>query len=299
MLLQSAAPNAALPSPVKHDTHAPPRIIFLDALRGLAALMVVIFHTATWPAWLPFVATTVDLGHAGVSLFFVISGFVIPLSLQPSRIPTFWVRRILRLFPLYWLVMCVVLGFAITQGGRLPDLSANLWEDRPALTIGANLLMLQYPLGANNLVPNAWTLIYELCFYGLMSVLVAARLRHCAAALMLLALIGLCGLAQLGMEFSNSHWNGGLVAIYLSLMLLGVVLYEAMSGMRSWRFTIGLVALVVVAHLVLEPKTYLASARVAGIGVLPWATSSGICRCRAYCWCWDASAIHCICGICW
>jgi peptidoglycan/LPS O-acetylase OafA/YrhL len=71
--------------------HAPLRIIELDALHGIAALVVVLFHYIDWydkvrghstdPLfWLPW-------GELGVQLFFVISGFVIFMTLQRSKRP--------------------------------------------------------------------------------------------------------------------------------------------------------------------------------------------------------------------
>ncbi len=81
----------------------------LDALRGVAALFVVFFHyTLSRPqADLGF-----KLGSTGVDLFFIISGFVILLSLEHVEKPgQFIINRICRLYPTYW--ASVTISFSI------------------------------------------------------------------------------------------------------------------------------------------------------------------------------------------
>lgn len=82
------------------------RIEFLDGLRGLAILLVVMFHAyARWPELVPYGSTFSNIklfsyGWLGVQLFFLISGFVIFLTLDRcANLSEFLVRRWLRLFP--------------------------------------------------------------------------------------------------------------------------------------------------------------------------------------------------------
>jgi peptidoglycan/LPS O-acetylase OafA/YrhL len=64
------------------------RLYFIDALRGLAALGVVFYHIEdahhipTVEARLPWIGYFLEYGHFGVPIFFVLSGFVIALSLD-------------------------------------------------------------------------------------------------------------------------------------------------------------------------------------------------------------------------
>ena len=99
----------------------PNHIAALDGVRGLAALMVMIFH-----GWLAGVFDSVPLinrlariaifGQTGVDLFFVLSGFLITRILIASKggkfyFKSFYVRRALRIFPLYYfflLLFCVL-----------------------------------------------------------------------------------------------------------------------------------------------------------------------------------------------
>ena len=89
----------------------------LDGLRGLAILMVLLFHfvASTTPANRveAVVNAVLNYGALGVDLFFVLSGFLITGILydsrsEPAYFRTFYVRRVLRIFPLYYSVLVVV-----------------------------------------------------------------------------------------------------------------------------------------------------------------------------------------------
>src|SRR5690348_15214555 len=78
----------------------------LDGLRGIAVLSVMLYHC------FPFLIT--KLGWAGVDLFFVLSGFLITGILldskaKPNYYKNFIVRRVLRIFPLYYFVLALML----------------------------------------------------------------------------------------------------------------------------------------------------------------------------------------------
>jgi peptidoglycan/LPS O-acetylase OafA/YrhL len=83
------------------------RIGFLDGLRGIAILLVVLYHTYSnaWKDLVPFFAPSFDFplvkfGDLGVPLFFMISGFVIAMSLERCKsFSEFMFKRWLRLFP--------------------------------------------------------------------------------------------------------------------------------------------------------------------------------------------------------
>jgi peptidoglycan/LPS O-acetylase OafA/YrhL len=97
----------------------------LDGLRGIAAIMVVVFHFYSYPNGYYsgefFYRKFTDIGQHGVSLFFVLSGFVITRILIHSKneryfFSSFFIRRILRIAPLYYLFLFVwfyVLPFII------------------------------------------------------------------------------------------------------------------------------------------------------------------------------------------
>lgn len=105
---------------------APSRIAPLDGLRGLAVLAVILYHATLFePGTGPVERSLLEatrLGWAGVDLFFVLSGFLITRILVQSRgaenyFRVFYVRRFLRIFPLYYAsLLLLVLLFHVTAG---------------------------------------------------------------------------------------------------------------------------------------------------------------------------------------
>ena len=86
-----------------------PTLVSIQALRAIAAFMVLAFHLSNLAEIAPRLQTTnFVLGAAGVDLFFVISGFVMVYSCErlfnrPGASAQFVVQRLVRIVPLYWL----------------------------------------------------------------------------------------------------------------------------------------------------------------------------------------------------
>src|SRR5690349_5104786 len=134
------------------------RLDFLDALRGCAALAVVFQHAAQslWLGYRTFAFSIFDLGNFGVVLFFLCSGFIIPISLErQGSLKDFWLRRLFRLFPLYWscVAFTLLMGYASGWAGFDADFRAQPWACGLA-----NLTMLQTLVGCSNLLGPAWSL---------------------------------------------------------------------------------------------------------------------------------------------
>jgi len=164
------------------------RLLELDVFRGIAALSVLLFHY-TWrfneiyghaPG-----AVRVTFGHYGVDLFFMISGFVIFMTLEKTKHGTdFIVSRFSRLFPAYW--TAIALTFAIVGVFGLPDREVSITN---AL---ANLSMLEEFFRVPFVDGVYWTLSLELSFYAIMFVLYQTRMLArielvCAAWLIVIA----------------------------------------------------------------------------------------------------------------
>ena len=98
------------------------RIIELEGLRGIAIVLVTLHHF--WPDAGAFFAQWAPLAHLGwigVDLFFVISGFLIGGILLDTRhdaryFGNFYARRVLRIFPLYYLLVLTL--FAVVPIGQ-------------------------------------------------------------------------------------------------------------------------------------------------------------------------------------
>jgi len=143
------------------------RWLELDALRAVAALGVLAFHWTTYfdvryghDASMPL---RVPGGAYGVNLFFVISGFVITLTIRRApRVRDFARSRFFRLFPTFWICLLLSAG-AIAVAGP-PDRAVSL------LDLALNLTMIPKWLGAQPVDGVYWTLAIELAFYVWMAV---------------------------------------------------------------------------------------------------------------------------------
>ena len=154
----------------------PKRLDFLDVARGSAAMLVLLehgLHTCV-PGYLQFSQANIVIGQAGILVFFMISGFVIPMSLEGCRSnATFWRRRFFRLFPVYW--FSIGLAFAyLLLGGPLP-IGVGLSDTTTWL---ANLALLQGCLNCPNVWGVFWSLHFEVALYIICSALFACGLLH-------------------------------------------------------------------------------------------------------------------------
>lgn len=154
----------------------------IEYLRGFAALMVAWFHlTNQYPS--EAVRWSGTCGWLGVDVFFVISGFILPLALwsryqsaySASAFADFARRRIVRIEPPYLIsvLLAALLWWAssMTPGfrGADPELSAG--------QILAHVAYLPTVFGYDWVQPVYWTLAYEFCFYLIIGVSYPLLLR--------------------------------------------------------------------------------------------------------------------------
>lgn len=147
------------------------RLLSIQALRGVAAFAVVLYHASRH---VDQAFTAPDLirlfrsGHAGVDLFFIISGFIIAFVHHrdvgaPGRVTDYLVRRLTRVFPLYWIALALTVAMDLAGGHMAPTLPSLLW----------NALML--PTVEEPILGIAWTLQFELVFYAAFAALICSR----------------------------------------------------------------------------------------------------------------------------
>jgi peptidoglycan/LPS O-acetylase OafA/YrhL len=157
------------------------RFVSLDALRGIAALLIVTFHCwkiglfpepAGW-AWRLWHWTPLNLlisGRPWVILFFVLSGFVLACSLERAAgidYRGFVLRRLCRIYlPFVGSILFSLLAYALVQPERIPTLSRWFnelaWSDPPTLRMVVRHLLMTGLDGDDGLNPVMWSLVYEL-----------------------------------------------------------------------------------------------------------------------------------------
>lgn len=149
---------------MKPQVNSAGRVGFLDGVRGFASLLVLIGHSfeaakLNATAW----QSVLNFGRAGIVAFFVVSGYVVALSLAHQSVRVFWIRRFFRLYPVYWLALFVYLAV------DWPASSGRYEFGFVAIVL--NLLMIQGFVSAASMLWPSWTLGSELAFYGQQSFL--------------------------------------------------------------------------------------------------------------------------------
>ena len=148
----------------------------LDGLRGVASLLVVFYHN------FEFINRYFFFGWIGLDIFFVLSGFLITSILlstveQPGYLKKFYVRRMLRIFPLYYATLIVVLLIL----PRIPALPVRLdyyVEHQVWLwTYLQNWIYIFQPATDQNALTHLWSLAVEEQFYLLWPLVIAVLPR--------------------------------------------------------------------------------------------------------------------------
>ncbi|WP_182275929.1 acyltransferase [Granulicella sp. 5B5] len=202
------------------------RIEFLDVLRGLAALLVLIQHSveSTSPSFAHFTNHNFNLGEIGVVIFFIVSGFIIPVSLEKyNSLPKFWVGRVLRLWPTYTVSLIVMLLL-----NRFLPMLPPYYEQHPLGFIVGNISMIGEYLGIPFALGTYWTLSLELAFYLVCSVLFFfGFLKKTELWLWVSALLLLFSQIGLGLAIHRTLPSGRLGLIVTAFF--GTLLYRLLS----------------------------------------------------------------------
>lgn len=197
--IQGCSPHAALPS-------------------GLAVL-----HVFTWFSY----------GHFGVALFFLISGFVIPFSLNRLSPAAFLVARFFRIYPTYWVALAVsLLVLELTRQKVLWDWSHLAYQ----------AALLRDLAWLPSLDGISWTLEIEIKFYLLCALIspIIVRVRVAALAAVLLAL-GTASIvlthSTVGAGIDVAHWAFGQPwygIVHGMGMSLLFILYMLIGTLFNW-----------------------------------------------------------------
>ncbi|WP_433333528.1 acyltransferase family protein [Spirillospora sp. CA-294931] len=220
---------AAPPGPARRT-----RMAWLDGLRGLAAMVVVFEHSldVLWPEARLAASPWFDFGRYGVFVFFLVSGYVVPASLERrGSVREFWIGRVFRLYPLWAVAALVGLGFALAGVSWGPPVPLT---EHPWVSALAHLTMLQDLLGVPNVVNVFWTLSYEMVFYLLVTAMFVTGVHKASARTALgfaAAAVFLSGLAPAGLIGARERD----VVVIATALLAACGLLAVMRGGRSSR----------------------------------------------------------------
>ena len=252
------------------------KIAFANTLRGLAAFVVMLAHycvvfwqyrdvAANLSNATPLPATIatpnallalkvldpISLGIFGVALFFLISGFVIPFSFGRTDWRGFLAGRALRIYPTYWVGLCVSLAVISISGafyGRPFPYSPTV----VAINYLPGLRDVFWVAGIDGII---WTLDVEIKFYIVCALgyrLLAAGNQRFLLVPLILSLPVLIVAPMVGaLAKAGSLYHGQLYTLcasiqYIDFMCIGVAfnfLYRGLIGFRPFTLVVGLLFL--------------------------------------------------------
>jgi peptidoglycan/LPS O-acetylase OafA/YrhL len=208
------------------------RLAWLDVLRGFAALCVVFNHFGYFvpPRLNNPVYQWINPGDYGVFVFFLISGYIVPASLErKGSVRTFWVSRLFRLYPLYLLAVAIAVALFLVHVGGLRGEGSD-----PETSVLSQMLMMSNVLAGENLPNVVWSLSYEMIFYLLLTALFMARVHKRSSRYALAfaaAAVALGGLLPQA-YFTSNLWSPRIIALVADLVVLtGLAVAVALRGM--------------------------------------------------------------------
>lgn len=296
-------------------THVPSRrprleFAFLDGLRGLAALFVAVHHTYLFTGTtqdheaLPAVFEPLRYGQYAVTVFIVLSGFVLGLPLAPDRPAltrgwaTFLKRRARRILPPYYAALAFFL-LLIALVPPLRQVSGTAWDSKVPVTatgVVSHLLML-HNLGGDwkwQIDGPMWSVATEWQLYLVMPlVLLPVWRRFGAVAMVLLAVAAGWGIHVLFPRFDGAHFwfvadfafglvaarhvararavpRAGLLAVVAVVVVAVLFLLVPGHGLRDLWFTEVVVGAAVALVLLALAQQSVAGTRTPVHAVLQW-----------------------------
>ncbi|WP_026859158.1 acyltransferase family protein [Jeotgalicoccus psychrophilus] len=250
------------------------RFTEIDALRGIAAIVVVLYHyiilyDEKFGHSKENYIEIFSYGHYGVQLFFIISGFVIYMSvLKVKSTSDFLTKRAIRLYPTY--IFAIIVTTLVVGLSSVDTLKAGVADTF------INMTMFQDFFGAKNVDGVYWSLRVELTFYLLMALLLIFNLQkrvmlftsiwlgssaliqitngiagtETTALLEKFSMSNYCQMFIIGIMFYYIWQHGNYLKYYL-MITLSLIYDFSFEGMTNGLFTIFFIA---VFYLILNNK---------------------------------------------
>lgn len=215
------------------------KLLFIDALRSIAILLVVLHHVGEIFKEANLIRIVSPFGKYGVQLFFVMSAFTMCLTTYGKdssfiNIKNFYTKRIFRIAPLYLLAipfyMCIAFLSSILNTHSITNI-----ENYNFVNILSKISFLHgfYPQGNNSIVPGGWSIGCEMIFYLIFPMLLYYTKKSIYYLLIpqVLSWGGMFGLLYVAVLFGHKGEGGGssfayyFIANQMSTFLLGILLF--------------------------------------------------------------------------
>lgn len=221
----------------------PHRLAHLDALRGVAILGVIACHHVLEFPGIESRWALAAIGRLGVQLFFVVSAVTLCRAAEAraeAGLGAFYLRRVLRIAPLYYLGLALYAAVrwrwpGLAPAGEAPDLYA-------AGNVVANLLFVHgfMPGAYNHVVPGGWSIGVEMTFYLLFPALFAgaSEVERRGGVRALAAASAAAWVSGVGLQLLVGRWLGrgpddpfiaSSIANQLPVFLIGITGYFAVE----------------------------------------------------------------------
>lgn len=249
-------------------------IISHTSIRGIAALLVVLYHLQygaevhfAWESVTPFFRT----GYLWVDLFFILSGFVISYSARADerapydwpQVRAFWVLRFARIYPLHLFALLALVGVMLGQtmvglAAHKPMVPPGTWSTGGLLNLLEQFVLLNGwgltgRIGWN--IPS-WSISTEMVAYLLFPLLAAFMVRRRGMALAAMGLAALAFYAWIGLTTGVLDIVKGVAVLRcLAGFMLGMILYAVRTPIE--RLPDGTLSLLQIAGLALALATLL------------------------------------------
>lgn len=245
-----------------------PRLDSLQWLRALAAMMVLVGHVIEEAAHyrgVTILAASLPWTR-GVDIFFVISGFVITLSMarfagSAEGARAFLLRRAIRVVPLYWLFTTLMVAALLVAPSGVKD------TDLDPAQILSSYLFWPYERHDGRIAPVlslGWTLNYEMFFYLLAGAVLVIRWPHAVTALLAsLAFLALVGAILNPAHTALTFWTNSIVLEFGFGVLLA--LFWRRNGTQHAPLLAALLASLGLVAMVMLHQTPLPRAVAAGL----------------------------------
>lgn len=235
--------------PDMQKTPNPNRLYEIDLLRFVAALSVVLYHYAfrghaadnmtVMPY--PSIAPVAKYGYLGVDMFFMISGFVIFMTVSAGSARRFVISRVVRLYPAFWVCCTVTFIVSLIAGGAVYPVS---WYQ-----YAINMTMLGGLTKVEYIDSVYWSLFLEMKFYALVFILLILRKMDAAKNLLGLWLIIVIALSQWKIRYIGFVF----IPEYAHYFIAGAMFYLVhKQGVCFYKMFIIIVSYVVAIKAALE-----------------------------------------------